>query len=103
MFVSDWSNHPLYRPSPGTFSGDPRPSGFSGPGMRQVFDAVLPMKGKERKRFYNQARAPGLVVGLGLIFAIIGSSWGGVVGAVFGFAVGATAGGIFVENRRFFR
>lgn len=88
---------PPYRPSAGAFSGGPRPPGFTAPGMRQVFDAVLPMQGKERKSFYNQASA-GLVIGVGLGGAIIGFSWGGVVGAVIGFGVGATAGGVFVEG-----
>ncbi len=33
--------------------------------MRQLFDLVLPMRGEERKQFYNQA-STGLVAGLGL-------------------------------------
>jgi hypothetical protein len=70
--------------------------------MRQLFDVVLPMKGKERKHFYNQA-STGLVVGLGLGGAMKGYSGGGPVGAVIGFGVGATAGGLFVERLRFFR
>jgi len=70
--------------------------------MRQVFDAILPMRGKERKQFYNQA-STGLVVGLGIGGAMLGGSWGGLLGAVFGFVVGATAGGAFVEKRRFYR
>ncbi len=93
---------PPHRPSAGAFPGRPRPQGFTGPGMRQLFDAVLPMKGRERKQFYNQA-STGLVVGLGLGGAMLGGSWAGAVGAVIGFGVGATAGGIFVEKRRFYR
>ena len=93
---------PPHRPSPGAFSGGPRPQGFTTPGMRQVFDAILPMRGKERKQFYNQA-STGLVVGLGIGGAMLGGSWGGLLGAVFGFVVGATAGGAFVEKRRFYR
>jgi len=77
-------------------------AGFTGPGMRQLFDAVLPMKGKERKLFYNSA-STGLVVGLGLGGAMLGGSWGGIVGAVIGFAIDVTAGGLFVEKQRFYR
>ena len=93
---------PPHRPSAGGFTGGPRPQGFTGPGMRQLFDAVLPMKGKERKQFYNQA-STGLVVGLGLGGALLGGSWAGPVGAVIGLGIGATAGGLFVEKRRFYR
>jgi len=88
--------------APTAFSGGRKPQGFTVPGMRQLFDAVLPMQGRERKQFYNQA-STGLVVGLGLGGAIIGCSCGGVIGAVLGFGVGATAGGAFVEKQRFYR
>ncbi len=80
----------------------PRPPGFTHPAMRPLFDAVLPMKGKERRQFFNQA-STGLVVGLGLGGAMVGGSWAGGVGAVLGFAVGVTAAGAFVEKRRFYR
>jgi hypothetical protein len=70
--------------------------------MRQLFDAVLPMQGGERKQFYNQA-STGLVAGLGIGGAMLGFGWGGVIGAVIGFGVGATAAGLFVENQRFYR
>ena len=93
---------PPNRPSAGASSGGPRPQGFTVPGMRQLFDAVLPMQGKERKQFYNQA-STGLVVGLGLGGAMLGGSWAGRVGAVIGFGVGATAGGLFVEKQRYYR
>jgi len=93
---------PPNRPSAGASSGGRKPPGFTHWAMRPLFDAVLPMKGKERKQFYNQA-ATGLVVGLGLGGAMLGGSWAGPVGAVIGFGVGATAGGLFVEKRRFYR
>ena len=93
---------PPHRPPAGTFSGGQRPQGFTTPGMRQLFDAVLPMQGKERKQFYNSA-STGLVVGLGLGGAMIGGSWAGLVGAVIGFGIGVTAGGAFVEKQRFYR
>jgi hypothetical protein len=92
---------PPHRPSAGASSGQ-RPQGFTGPGMRQLFDAVLPMKGRERKQFYNQA-STGLVVGLGIGGAKLGGSWAGPVGAVIGFGVGATTGGLFVEKQRYYR
>src|SRR3954467_4257314 len=93
---------PPHRPPAGGFTGGPRPQGFTGPGMRQLFDAVLPMQGKERKQFYNQA-STGLVVGLGLGGALLGGSGAGPLGAVIGFGVGATTGGIFVEKQRYYR
>ena len=93
---------PPHRPPSGASSGGPRPPGFSHAAMRPLFDAVLPMKGKERKRFYNQA-STGLVVGLGLGGALLGGSWAGAVGAVIGLGVGATAGGLFVEKQRYYR
>ena len=93
---------PPYCPSAGAFSGGPRPPGFTAPGMRQVFNTILPMQGRERRQFYNQASA-GLVIGMGLAGGIIGSSWGGVLGAAFGFGFGITMGGVFVENGRFYR
>ena len=93
---------PPHRPSAGAFPVKSRPQGFTVPGMRQLFDAVLPMQGVERKQFYNQA-STGLVVGLGLGGAMLGHSWAGGVGAVIGFGVGAMTGGLFVEKRRFYR
>ena len=93
---------PANRPSGAANGHGPRPQGFTGPGMRQLFDAVLPMKGKERKQFYNSA-STGLVVGLGIGGAMLGGSWAGPVGAVIGFGVGATAGGLFVEKQRYYR
>ena len=93
---------PPHRPPAGAFSGGRKPQGFTVPGMRQLFDAVLPMQGKERKQFYNQA-STGLVVGLGIGGGMLGFGWGGVLGAVIGFGIGATAGGLLVEERRFYR
>jgi hypothetical protein len=43
------------------------------------------------------------VVGLGLGGALLGYSWAAVIGAVFGFGVGASVAGIFVETQRFYR
>jgi len=93
---------PPHRPSAGGSTSGPRTQGFIGPGLRQLFDAVLPMKGRERKQSFNQS-STGLVVGLGLGGTMLGGSWAGPVGAVIGFGVGATAGGLFVEKKRFYR
>ncbi len=70
--------------------------------MRQLFDAVLPMQDKECKQFYNQA-STGLVVGLGIVGAMPVIGRGGVVGAVIGLGVDATAAGLFFEDRRSYR
>jgi hypothetical protein len=93
---------PPHRPTAGAFTSNPRPQGFTEPGMRQLFDAVLPMQGKERRQFFNQA-STGLVVGLGLGGAMLGYSWAGIAGAVLGLGAGATVGGTFVERQRFYR
>jgi hypothetical protein len=93
---------PPHLPSAGAFPSNPRPQGFTGPGMRQLFDGVLPMRGRERREFFNQA-STGLVVGLGLGGAVLGHSWAGPVGALIGLGVGATTGGLFIEKQRFYR
>ncbi len=93
---------PPNRPSAGASSGGRKPEGFTGPGWRQIFDAVLPMKGKERREFFNSA-STGLVVGLGLGGAMVGGSWGGPIGAVIGLGLGVMAGGLFVEKQRYYR
>jgi hypothetical protein len=80
----------------------PPARGFTGPGGRQLFDAILPMQGKERKRYFNQVSA-WLVLGLGLGGAMVGCAWAGIVGAVLGFGAGVTTGGTFVERQRFYR
>ncbi len=95
-------HRPPHKPRATAPRGRPEPHGFTAPGMRQLFDLVLPMRGEERKQFYNQA-STGLVVGLGLGGAIVGYSWGGVFGAVIGLAVGVTAAGTLVEKQRFYR
>ena len=76
--------------------------GFTGPGGRQLFDAILPMQGKERKQYFNGVSG-WLVLGLGLGGAMVGYSWAGIVGAILGFGAGVTAGGTFVERQRFYR
>ena len=89
---------PPYRPR----AGVPTPRGYTVAGVRQVVDALLPLEGRERRRFFNTMSAS-LVVSLGLGGALLGGSWGGPVGAVVGFGAGVAAGGRFVERRRFFR
>ncbi len=95
---------PPYRPSAGAFSGGPRPPGSVAAGMpaRKSSTRSCRCKALEHAVSSTTTRPAGLVIGLGVGGAIVGSSWG-VVGAVFGFAVGVTAGGIFVENRRYYR
>ncbi len=90
---------PDNRPSGAANGHGPRPPGFSHAAMRLLFDAVLPMKGKQ---FYNQATT-GLVVGLGLGGAMVGGSWAGPAGAAIGLGVGDTAGEAFVERLRYYR
>jgi hypothetical protein len=80
----------------------PPARGFTGPGGRQLFDAILSMQGQERKRYFNQVSA-WLVLGLSIGGAMVGYAWAGIVGAVLGFGAGVTAGGTFVERQRFYR
>ena len=80
----------------------PPARGFTGPGGRQLFDAILPMQGQERKRYFNQVSA-WLVLGLGLGGAMVGYAWAGIIGGVLGFGAGAAVGGTFVERQRFYR
>ena len=80
----------------------PGPRGFTEPGLRQVFDAVLPMRGEDRKQFFNQA-STGLVVGLGIGGAMVGAWIGGPLGAVLGLGIAVATSGRFVEGRRFYR
>jgi hypothetical protein len=86
---------------PGRSPGPP-PRGFTGPGFKQFYDALLPMKGRERKAFFNQVSG-GLVLGFGLAGALLGFSWLGLPGAVFGLGIGVAGGASFAERQRFHR
>jgi hypothetical protein len=93
------------RRPPNRFSGrlsGPLPRGFTGPGFKQLYDVFLPMRGRERKAFFNQVSG-GLVLGLGLGGALLGFSLLGLLGAPLGFAAGIAAGGACAEGQRFYR
>lgn len=70
--------------------------------MSQLFDAVRPMRGEQRKWFSDRASIKP-VVGRGIDGAMLGFCRGWLVGAVIGLGVGATAAGLLVEKRRFYR
>ncbi len=67
----------------------------------QLFDAVSPMRGEERKQFFSQASI-GPLVGRAIGGTRLGFGRGGVIGAVIGFGVGATVAGLIVEERRYY-
>jgi hypothetical protein len=86
----------------GEAHGVARPRGFGVAGMRQLYGAILPMRGEDRRRFFNEASS-GLVVGLGLGGATIGLILEGPGGALLGFLGGVVGGGLFVEHQRYDR
>ena len=55
---------PVHLPPSGVSSGGPRPRGFTGPGMRQLYDTSLPMRGEGGEPCWNRP-ITGLVAGLG--------------------------------------
>ncbi len=81
----------------------PQPSGFTGPGFRQAYDALLPgLKGDARRQHFN-AVSEGIVLTCGLGGAVLGLTCFGWVGAVIGLGTGIAAGGSLVESQRFYR
>jgi hypothetical protein len=64
-----------------------RPSGFTPPGCRELFDVILKAPGAERRRFFN-GLSDRLVVMIGVAAAVVGLGAGGLPGAVAGLAAG---------------
>jgi hypothetical protein len=83
--------------------GRPRPSGFTGPGFRQLHRWTLPgLKGTEKKRYFN-ALSGGIVLAAGASGLVLGLACFGPVGAIVGLGAGIVAGGSFAESNRFHR
>ena len=53
-----------------------RPSGFTGPGLRELYNVVLPFGGADKRRFFNQI-SDRIVVMLGVAAAVVGYGAGG--------------------------
>jgi hypothetical protein len=66
------------------------PSGFTPPGLRELYNVALPMRGGEKRRFFNEL-GDRLVVMIGVATAVVGYGSGGLLGAVVGLAVGLVA------------
>lgn len=84
--------------------GAPRPPrhGFTGPGLRSVYNMFMPLRGREKRSYLN--RAAGIIaLTVAYVGAVLGYGWFGPLGAVVGFVSGLAAGCSFLERRRFYR
>ena len=79
-----------------------RPRGFTPPGWRQVCNAVLPYRGREKRRFFNEV-GDWLAVAAGLVGAVLGWAVLGPIGAVVGLAAGVSLCGKAMEDGRYVR
>jgi hypothetical protein len=77
-----------------------RPEGFTSPGFRQLYDAILPTTG--RRAYFNRL-AGGVALSAGAGGAYFGYAVGGLPGAVLGFAAALVAMGRHLEEGRFYR
>jgi hypothetical protein len=83
--------------------GPPQPGGFTPAGFRTFYNVILPgLKGREKREFFNQISG-WLILGVALGGAILGYTWLGALGAVFGLGAGIMAGGSMAEKGRFHR
>ena len=57
-----------------------RPPGFTPPGCRELYNVILPMRGAEKRRFFNEL-SDRLVVTTGVAMAVVGYGAGGVLRA----------------------
>jgi hypothetical protein len=79
-----------------------RPAGFTPPGLRELYNVALPLRGAEKRRFFN-GLADRLVVMAGVALAVVGYGSGGLLGAAFGLAVGLVAAARAMARGRFRR
>jgi hypothetical protein len=93
------------RQPPNRFSGrylTPSARGYTGPGFKQLWDLFLPLRGRDRREFFNTVSATIALAG-GLTGALIGFSCFGLLGGIFGLGAGVTLGGSIAERGRFYR
>ena len=93
---------PGHRPSKARRFPTPRPRGFTRPGFKPIWDAILPLHGSQRKRFFNEI-SNWMVLGCGAGGALLGLAWAGFLGVFLGFGIGVTLGGYLVEKEGFYR
>ena len=86
-----------YGPTPSA-----RPQGFTPPGWRQLFDVVLPHKGPEKRRFFNEVGGC-IAFAAGLFGAVVGYAMLVVFGAILGLGAGVTLCGMALEEGRYIR
>jgi hypothetical protein len=79
-----------------------RPAGFTPPGGRELFNVTLPMRGAEKRRFFNEL-SDRLVVMIGVAMAVVGYGAGGLLGALAGLAAGLYAAARAATGGRFRR
>jgi hypothetical protein len=77
-----------------------RPEGFTSPGFRQLYDAILPRVG--RRAYFNRL-AGGVALSAGAGGAYFGYAVGGLPGAVLGFVAALVGMGRHLEEGRFYR
>jgi hypothetical protein len=80
----------------------PRPSGFTPPGLRELYRVALPMRGGAKRRFFNDL-SDRLVVMAGVAMAVVGYGAGGLPGALIGLAIGLAGAARAMVRGRFRR
>ena len=71
--------------------------------MRHIYDLVFPdIRGRDRRKFFNEA-STGLVLGMGLTVAFIGSSAAGLPGAILGGVAAAALTAHALKKNRYYR
>ena len=78
------------------------PTGFTAPGCRELYNVFLPMRGAEKRRFFNDL-SDRIVVTAGVAAAVAGYGAGGLLGAVLGLAVGLAGAARAMARGRFRR
>jgi hypothetical protein len=79
-----------------------RPAGFTAPGCRELYNVILPMRGAEKRKFFNEL-SDRLVVAIGVAMAVAGFGAGGLLGAIVGLAVGLAGAAHAMVKGRFRR
>jgi hypothetical protein len=79
-----------------------RALGFTPPGLRELYNVALPLRGAEKRRFFN-GLADRLVLMAGVAMAVVGYGSGGLVGAVLGLALGLFGAARTMARGRFWR
>ena len=79
-----------------------RPSGFTAPGCRELYSVFLPIRGAEKRWFFNEL-SDRIVVAVGVAMAVAGFGAGGLLGAVIGLVLGLMGAARSMTKGRFRR